>query len=485
MPIPHVILHLWRSGSPFLNCKMMFLSMLLSMMGIFGVLDSGKADGTDSKQLSLEDACRMALLQQPSLEFAKSQQMIAHSRVLQAKSGLLPSVNIQGVATAGLSAGTSAGSFGNSAFYGTPTVGLQGITADPLKSQYASSLNIVQPVFDFGRTSHLIAARHELENSSGLSDLALQSQVILDVEKSYLNVLRATQLVDVQQQNLHQREDIVQQADLFAKAELKSGVDLQLAEANSAQANVLVLQAQNAVKLSYTALNYTMGHTTEEEYVLNGSSPLLDASLDNTPEDTLIKLAEMQRPEIAVYKDLVTSEDQTIRGIQSDQKPRMDAVVSLGVARLSSLIKKNNNYSVGLAVTIPLYSGGFVEGRIEEEKEKRLAYLAQEKQVDEIIHLQVSDAWLNVQTQLAQVEAAKSQTEFAEKSAQLATDRYKLKLSSIVELDQAEGIATAARAQLVNAQYDLAIDREILNWAVGNTNVKKLRLLQHLEERAP
>ena len=60
--------------------------------------------------------------------------------------------------------------------------------------------------------------------------------VLLGVQQSYLNVLRLQQLSVLQKENVLQRETTVRQAKLFVEGQLKSGVDLQLSQANAAEA---------------------------------------------------------------------------------------------------------------------------------------------------------------------------------------------------------------------------------------------------------
>ena len=45
---------------------------------------------------------------------------------------------------------------------GAPAFGVQGIAGDPLKKHYGAGVNVVQTLFDFGRTDHMVAARTAL-----------------------------------------------------------------------------------------------------------------------------------------------------------------------------------------------------------------------------------------------------------------------------------------------------------------------------------
>lgn len=296
--------------------------------------------------------------------------------------------------------------------------------------------------------------------------------VLLGVQQAYLNVLRSQQLAAVQQENVRQREATVQQAHLFVEGQLKAGVDLQIAQANAAEASVGLIAAQNDVRSAFAALNNAMGETKLTEYALT-SVPAFEAP---KTLDQAIARALAQRPELQSLVLQRQAADQLIRGVRSEQMPRLDAIASLGVVNPSGVIQNSKNYAVGVAISIPLYTGGLVEGRVSEEKQKRDIAVAEEKETVEAVKLQVTQAWLNVQTRAAQVSAAQAQVTSANTSLQLASERYRLQLNTLVELTDAEALTIRARAALVNAQTDLEQAHALLDWATGETSRRYPRL---------
>jgi outer membrane protein TolC len=74
-----------------------------------------------------------------------------------------------------------------------------------------------------------------------------------------------------------------------------------------------------------------------------------------------------------------------------------------------------------------------------------------------------------VETNGAQVKAAQEQVSAANSSVQLASERYRLQLNTLVELTDTEAISIRARAGLANAQFDLQQAHALLDWATGET----------------
>jgi outer membrane protein len=469
-----------RQGSAFKAVTALRYILLVGISGPLTLSGIGVTAQETSNTLTLDQAFAAALKQHPTLLQADAQIGAARSRMGQAHAGMMPSLVLQGTATNGPLGAPAFGAIGNPALYGAPPLSVQGMAGDPIKKQFGGGLNITQTLFDFGRTQHLVAARRGLLFAAEEDAEAQTALVLLEVQQSYLNVLRARQLMRVLEENVRQRETTVKQARLFVEGQLKAGVDLQLALANAAEANVGLIAGQNDLRSAFAALNSAMGATKLTEYTLVPSDAVptngTPAALPLPSVEQAITLALAQRPELKSMAFQRQAADQSIRGVRSELLPRFDAIASLGVVNPGRVITNSQNYAVGLAVSIPLYTGGLVEGRVSEEKQKRDITAAQEQQTVETVKLQVTQAWLSLQTQEAQVKAAQEQVTSADASLQLASERYRLQLNTLVELTDAEGLAIRAQAFLVNAQYDQQQARALLDWATGATYRRYSRL---------
>lgn len=404
-------------------------------------------------KLTLPVAMKAALAKHPVLRRAEHLTGAARERVREAQSGMMPSLSVQSTATNGP--------------LGAPAMGLMGLAGDPIKKHYGTGLNLILPIYDFGRTQHLAASRSMLANAAREDEDVQRSAVLLNVQTAYLAVLRQQELVTVQEQSVRLWQETLRQAQTFADAGLKADVDAQLARANLADARLSLIAAQNGVRAAFAELNNAMGETRLAEYQLE--PPAAGSSGQPGTAELAMALAEKQRPEVRSAELQVRSGDQAVRAAKSELLPRIDTIGSVGYINPSKLITDNKPFAVGAAVTIPIFTGGLVEGRIAEERQKRDAAEAALAELKESVKLQVARAWLNVQTRTEQLAAAREQVTAANASLSQATQRYQLQLNSVVELVSAEAIATRSRAAAVNAEYDLQQARAELEWAVGGT----------------
>jgi outer membrane protein len=97
-----------------------------------------------------------------------------------------------------------------------------------------------------------------------------------------------------------------------------------------------------------------------------------------------------------------------------------------------------------------------------QQQEAQAVYLTAARDV----RLQVTDSFLDVITLLQQVKVAQEQVTIAREVLSLAGQRYKLGLSSIVEVMQSEVAVTAAETRLAETQYNAKIAEARLRYAV-------------------
>src|SRR5260370_37120436 len=108
-------------------------------------ISAEQAQAKQPRRLTLDDAISTALGHHPSLTQARAAISAADARTKQARSGFFPQVSASGIAKQGLSGASGA-------------LGLRGLVTSPLLRDIAASAAILQNVFDFGRTAHMVKA---------------------------------------------------------------------------------------------------------------------------------------------------------------------------------------------------------------------------------------------------------------------------------------------------------------------------------------
>lgn len=116
---------------------------------------------------------------------------------------------------------------------------------------------------------------------------------------------------------------------------------------------------------------------------------------------------------------------------------------------------------------MPLFTGFLIENQVHEARAQRNASDAATTNVEQALTQQVTNAYLDTITFVQQIKLAEEQVKTAQESLQLAKQRYKLGLGTVVEVTQSEVAVTAAQTRLAESQFDYKIAEVTLAYSAG------------------
>jgi outer membrane protein len=436
--------------------KILFVSLLVmvttSLSGL--AVRAQPRDSTPLPRLTLQQAVQTGLKQHPALQSSEFAVQSAEARVKQAQSYYYPQV--------GASAVQTNGSLRANAFL-KPS----GSLIEPNRSDFSVGVAANQLVYDFGQTKYRVESQRADRSRFEKEALARRADVVLGVERAYLSVLKRQRLVQIAEQTVRERDTIRQQVDTLYRNQIKSKLDLGLVQVQLADAEFAVIQARNDLSSAFAELNNAMGVEGWSLYDLE------DVSVTATEPDRLdLLLAEAQgrRPELVALKERVRTAENRVKAATSSHLPTVQAFGSAGdTEHISNRpnLQEGGWWAAGAAVSVPLFTGFLIQNQVAEatsqKREAESLYLS----LLHNVQLQVKENFLSVVTFIQQVKVAENQVAIAKEALGLARQRYKLGLSSIVEVTQSEVAVTAAETRLAETQYNAKIAEAQLRYAVG------------------
>ncbi len=405
----------------------------------------------DTIRLTLEEAVSLALRQNPSVAAARQAVEEADARIKRARSDYLPQVGANGIAKAGLSGATNA-------------LGLVGLPNSPFYRNFAVSLNASYRAYDFGRTSHSVRLERRRREVAEADLKATEALVRLSVERAFFGLLRARRLRDVAAEIVRSREQTVRQAQAFYEGQIRSRVDLDLARASLARAQLEALEAENAVRLAIAALGRALGGSQEANYEPQ------PADLSVKPPDVLPKLledAQKLRPELQSPRAKREAALEAVALARSQRKPFLSFGFSGGYARFTEVLARQL-LAGGVGLALPLFTWGNLGGRIEEAEARLRGLESRLEELQQQVALEVRTAYLRLQNVQQSIPTLEQQVRYARNAARLARARYREGLGSIVELSQAEAAQAEAEAGLAAAVIQARMEEAELHFAVGS-----------------
>ena len=149
--------------------------------------------------------------------------------------------------------------------------------------RFADGVTVGQLVTDFGRT-------HELVKSSNLHAQAQQenvttsrADVLLQADRAYYDCLKAQAVLQVAQETVKDRQLVSDQITELEKNKLKSGLDVSFANVDLAQAQLLLIQAQNDLQASFAELSAALGFRGPDRTFSSPSSRAAAAAAPISP----------------------------------------------------------------------------------------------------------------------------------------------------------------------------------------------------------
>ena len=342
-----------------------------------------------------------------------------------------------------------------------------GLNNPTIYSRQSDGVSVSQLITDFGRTYELTESAHFRADAAGDRTNVARAIVILAVDKSYFDVLRANAVLRVASDTVNARSIAEKQISTLAKNQLKSVLDANFADVNLNEAKLLQIAAKSAVSQAEAELSTALGFPDAQHFVLHEEP--LDLSMTTPPED-LIQLALKQRPELAsLHNELEASQ----RFAQAQEAARYPKITALGAAGVNPVANpkqlQSTYYTAGVNVELPVATGGNLDAKTQE------AHLLSQAAAQNLIDAQntitrdVRVAWLDANTAKERIGVTTELVQTAAQAQKLAEARYRLGTSSIVELIQAQLYYTQAELQDTSAKYDYQSGRTLLNFTTGSS----------------
>jgi outer membrane protein len=152
------------------------------------------------------------------------------------------------------------------------------------------------------------------------------------------------------------------------------------------------------------------------------------------------------------------------------------AFAAAGVSPASDTSEvKRSYYAAGIDLTAPIFTGGDLEAQGREAKLLSDAAVQNLVDAQNTITRDVRVAWENARTAKERLDVTSQLITTANEEEKLASARYRLGTSSIVEFVQAQLNATQARLQDASARYDFQIGRSLLDFTLGRDEIEGYR----------
>jgi outer membrane protein len=406
------------------------------------------------QSLTLAQAELMAIRNNPRVTVGRLLALAQHQVTREARAAELPTAN--GAITA------------EDAEEGSRT-GAGSLTSSRLLEHAGAGFDGTQLIFDFGHAHNLVLAQKLSEKASNANALATTEEIVLATDEAFYGALTAQAELDVARETVNARQATESQVGAMTKNKLKSTLDLSFADVDLSQAQLLQLDAQSNANASMAVLDAVLGLDHDVAYRLDegaGAPPPPPASVE-----PLIQTALQQRPDLQALSYDTQSAQKFARAQWDQLLPTVSAEGTAGLIPVRSGTYYTTNWwgAVGGNVSVPIFNGFLYTSQAREAKYRAQAAAEKSRDLRDRIVRDVRTSWLQTNNNWQRMTVTAQLVKQANLAMELAQTRYKLGLSSIVELTQAQLQQTSAQIEDTSARYQYRLSLSTLSYEMGVT----------------
>jgi outer membrane protein len=348
-------------------------------------------------------------------------------------------------------------------------VGPNGLTSSRLLEHAGAGIDVNQLICDFGHTHNLVLSQKLSEKASDANALATTEEIVLATDQAFYDALIAQAELDVARQTVATRRTTDMQVGEMTRNKLKSTLDASFADVDLSQAQLLQLDAQNNADASMAALDAVLGLDQSVTYrLVEDTAAPLPPPTDVAP---LIRTALEQRPDLQALSYDTQSAQKYARAQWDQLLPSITAAGTVGVLPVDPGSYYTDNWwgAFGGNLSFPVFNGLLYLSQAREAKYRAQAASENARDLRDRIVRDVRTSWLQAGNNWQRMAVTAQLVKQANLALALAQTRYKLGLSSIVELSQAQLQQTSAQIEDTSARYQYRLALSTLSYETGAT----------------
>ncbi len=421
-------------------------------LGLMGLWVGVSVQGASAENLA--QVYQLAIHNDPSLQAARETYEAQKEAVPLALSGVLPSLNLNANSTLNSPQG---GDHFNSNGY---------------------SLTLTQPLLDLTAFESLSESYTQVKQAALTYAMAQQAEV-LTVATDYFGVLQAQDTVRYATQYLAQLDQQLAQTKAMYQVGLKAYTDVQttLASDESAKASVISAQSDlDSAKAVLEALTGTPIHNLAplaQNFPLTKPSPLSETQWVSAALQGNLSVQDA-RLQVTLSQQAVT-----LARVGNGTIPGYTPTVDLNAGHTYSMshedtVSSSQGSALGISASVPLFNGGSTWASVNQAQFVLQSSQASLENTHRQTESQVKQAYLNVLSDISEVDAYQQAVISSEASLQASRAAYQAGTVTIVDLLTQESDLLSAEQQYTAALYRYITDSLTLKQEAGTLSVQDI-----------
>ena len=448
--------------------------------------------GTAAHADDLMQVYQEARVSDPTLAGAEATKLATDENVDQARSQLLPQIGVN------LDFTRSRGGENGIVLVPDPTtpndpgnlIPVDGVSRTTYTRSTSATLN--QSILDISKWTALKASRYTAEAGAATYDAA-QQQLLINVARSYFNVLSAIDTLKFSDANEKALARQLEQAQQRFEVGLAAITDVNDAKAQHDQAVASVIANQNAVDTARESVRQLTNKEPGDFKRLREELPLDHP----TPDDPAawVDVALKNNPSLKSSALQVDAANTNINSARAGHLPTITGSLSYGRSPSWSDSHYGNvadahdfsgdprwGSTIQLQLNVPIFSGGFTQSRVRQAIHSRDFSQDQYEFNRRQVEAATRNDYRSVIAGASEVEATKAAVVSAQSSVEATQAGYEVGTRTIVDVLISQQTLLQAQSSYSTARHTFVLNGLLLKQAAGVIEVKDLEAINALLE---
>lgn len=414
----------------------------------------------DKLTLTLDKSVRIALTQNPYHLATEERVDAAYSRLREAASGFLPSLNAQGQHT--LDEKVMELEF-PSFIPGEPP---QRVEVD-FTRDYQFSMSLSLPLFTGGRlTSMFKQAKYNL-GSTKESVRQSRHLTVFNTKRAFYGHLLAKEFVSVAEEAVRVAEENLNNVKNMYEVGMASKMDLLRSEVRLTNMQPEVIAAKNNLRISELNLKTVLGLDLSQAVEIQGS---LSYEPFEPDLDECISQALAHRPEIKQIDFQRKMAGESLKLSRSGYLPSLAVSGSYSFWADKLNFRKDtwsSFYAVNLVLNIPIFNGFKESAQIAQSKAAIREIELNQKALQDAVEFEVRQAFLSLMEAKETLVSQEKNTEQAKESLRITQLNFAEGMATTLDVISAEAAYSQAQVNYSQALYNYVVAVADLDRAMG------------------
>ncbi len=418
-----------------------------------------------AQPLTLEQAVRMALQQNPAFQTSADESDATRARLKQAQAGWLPRFDFHQDFTRGNDPVYVFGTLLTQRQFTAPDLLLNKLNTPTPLDNFQTRFDGQWRLFDSGQTLFHQRSAKRLVSAADFETEQARQDLILEVVRSYYGVLVLKENVKAADEAVKTAEASAQRMESMHKAGMLVDSDLLSAKVFVSQMKDRQIRAQNDLAVAEMQLARQMG--TALDAPAEPAATLAEPGMSAKTVDEWIQIALEQRPGLraAQLEENAMSEER--KATRAEFGPKIGLFGSAERDAMTLGGPSGTNWTAGARLDFNLFAGGAQKARVAEATANENKAKHNVEWFRSGVQMEVRKAYLDGNAAAQRAASARDAAEQAKESLRIVQNRYEAGLTTVTELLRSQTAQLDATTGYLAALQDWQVAQAQLERAAG------------------